>query len=474
MRTVAVAAVALAAGVVGVPSAVPDVRAEFPRRGFDSRPQWSPDGREIAFTRETGTGSYLVAAAVDGSGERLLASAPPASTFLLSPDWRWIAWDVRNFELWIMRSDGSDRRLVLKSGYWILPEWTTRNRLVFSNGRGGAFPYSVLEADADAVRDVPGLPSTAGEDRYLVFRYAGATADLLMTDAAGRILHVVAHDIGLASDLPRRARWSPDGMRVAFSMELKEKVVFGVAPATGARLRVLATGAKRAHVFGWNWGPDSSSLIYSIFTFGEGTPDGIYRLAVEAGTIERLHPKGGQPVWSPDGRNLAFMFGRECELPGVFLLDLRSRRVRRLTNDCRILGTPAADTLVGTDGRDFIFGFAGDDRLQADVSFLVYARNELHGGPGDDELFGGTGIDALFGGAGDDLLAGGHGADRILAGAGNDRVEAGRGADVLFMRDGMKDVVFCGENGTTYPYRDTVFADAVDWVSRDCEVVARA
>jgi serine/threonine-protein kinase len=45
--------------------------------GHDRRPAWSPDGRTVAFVRDTGTGSVIMARAADGSSaDRLLARIP--------------------------------------------------------------------------------------------------------------------------------------------------------------------------------------------------------------------------------------------------------------------------------------------------------------------------------------------------------------------------------------------------------------
>lgn len=91
----------------------------------------------------------------------------------------------------------------------------------------------------------------------------------------------------------------------------------------------------------------------------------------------------------------------------------------------------------------------------------------LRGSGGDDRLFGGAGNDRLLGGGGDDRLFGGLGKDRIDGGKGRDLLEGGAGADVIAARDGVRDTVRCGGG------RDSVVADRVDAVARDCERVKR-
>jgi hypothetical protein len=107
-------------------------------------------------------------------------------------------------------------------------------------------------------------------------------------------------------------------------------------------------------------------------------------------------------------------------------------------------GSAGANVLRGTAFADVLYGLAGNDKL------LGLAGNDrLYGGPGQDEVLGAAGNDTLNGGPGRDLLA------------------AGAGSDALQSRDGTRDVLRCGTG------RDTVLADKLDSVARDCEKVKR-
>jgi Ca2+-binding RTX toxin-like protein len=70
--------------------------------------------------------------------------------------------------------------------------------------------------------------------------------------------------------------------------------------------------------------------------------------------------------------------------------------------------------------RVFIFGFAGNDRIEVDRTLNVKAL--LSGGPGNDVLLGGAGPDVLLGGPGNDQLYGRGGRDLLIGGTGADQL----------------------------------------------------
>ncbi|HEV7752212.1 MAG TPA: MopE-related protein [Baekduia sp.] len=181
-----------------------------------------------------------------------------------------------------------------------------------------------------------------------------------------------------------------------------------------------------------------------------------------------------------------------------------------------ISGGPGRDVLRGTDGsNDVLAGDDGEDTLDAG-----YGDDTLDGGPGDDVLTanlgaddyrggsgydtlsyasytspvrvtvgagaddgsvgeadtvagdleridGGTGDDQLIGSAAGELLSGGAGSDAIDGAGGADLLFGGSGDDTIASRDGVADLVSCGD-GT-----DTAITDQLDPVD-GCESVQAA
>ena len=104
-----------------------------------------------------------------------------------------------------------------------------------------------------------------------------------------------------------------------------------------------------------------------------------------------------------------------------------------------------------------------EDRVTAELPIPVL----VVGGEGADVLRTGPAADTATGDAGDDTITTQGGGDRISGGLGTDTIDAGAGEDTIAVRDGLADVVRCGD-GT-----DRVEADTLDEVADDCESVSR-
>jgi Tol biopolymer transport system component len=115
---------------------------------------WSPDGKKIAFMRDT-RAIYVVNA--DGSGQRRLRS----KTFdgpVWSPDGRKIAFTARGpgkgSDVYVMNADGGDERNLTRTpGNDLRPAWSPDGRrIAFVRGRGSNFEIYVMNADGSGTR----------------------------------------------------------------------------------------------------------------------------------------------------------------------------------------------------------------------------------------------------------------------------------------------------------------------------------
>jgi Ca2+-binding RTX toxin-like protein len=305
------------------------------------------------------------------------------------------------------------------------------------------------------------------------------------------------------------AAWSPDGQWLAFGLMVNSiEGAIAVVRADGSDFRVLARSLNQS--VNPTWSPDGRSLVFETNREGnfelysvrlDGTdvrnltrsPQGEDRFPAWHGdmiafissrdvppqpladfALYTMSPDGSNQrwrapdvhpystlTWSPDGTRLAYAAGRECFRWGIYTMVLATEHQERITNQCTFYGTGNADVLRGSPFLDYLYGGNG-----ADMLFGLGGPDLLDGGPGDDRLDGGTGSDRIVGYVGDDTIVGGDGNDRIDGDRGSDRIWAGRGNDLVASgTDGRRDLISCG------PGRDTVVAERIDRIARDCERV---
>jgi Tol biopolymer transport system component len=450
-------AVLVALAIAAVAGAGADAGYHTPPPG-DYSPTWSPDASAIVFAsnREPRT---LRVVNPDGTGERPLVL--PTTAYAFSPEWRWIA--LSRERLTVMRPDGSDRHDFGTPVYLAQASWSPDGEhLVFQQQDGiyvarydgsglrrlsdGAYPVWSPRGDLIAFTVPPWEPGSVW-----VMRPDGSDAHVLIpsTEFGGGNLE-----------------WSPDGTRLSYypSRRADYKAQIGVIDVATGASRVYAVPINSAY----SWSPRGDKIAIG--------GNGIGLLDLASGDIRTLTRFGYDPAWSPDGTKLAFTGGGVCrDRNGIYRIDVANAQATRLSNDCTILGTSGPDVLRGTNLADYIVGLSGDDRLIGVTN--PYVGDTLEGGPGNDVLTGTYFADTLDGGPGNDELHGGINYDDLRGGPGHDVLMGEGGNDILYARDGARDVVSCGTNKskTTAPYgeADIAYVDRIDVVRHDCEYAYR-
>ena len=283
-------------------------------------PSWSPDGRQLTFL---GTDGIKVVNA-DGSGLQKLAPGGSGQP-TWSPDGQRIAFvheigkDVRGPGLSVIKADGSGLRRLVRQGA-MEPRWSP-------NGQTIAFVRRQT-------------PPSFDFDIYLVDADGGPARNLTPTPA-----------------YENDPDWSPDGRRIVFVRGYD----IWLMNADGSGQRRLTSGAARDRVP--RWSPNGRTIVFdrrlgsrgSAVLGGKASSVGIYVMNADGSGLRRLARNGAAPLWSQDGKKIAFSrplgngvggFGFTRENWEIFVMnadgtDQRNVSRNRRWDDCCFAWSPA-------------------------------------------------------------------------------------------------------------------------------------
>jgi TolB protein len=145
------------------------------------------------------------------------------------------------------------------------------------------------------------------------------------TQFARRLAHTIADDIVLAV---KNVRGFASSRLVLVGRRNGAKELY-ICDSDGSGLIQLTHD--RSVCLSPSWSPDSKALVYTSFV--SGYPD-IYRVDLESGQRRRISGFAGLNSGadiSPDGRNMALVLSKDGN-PELYIMDLRDRRLVRLTN----------------------------------------------------------------------------------------------------------------------------------------------
>jgi TolB protein len=321
----------------------------------------------------------LLATPAFGIGDRLLAliegapARPEVQSPVWSPDGRRIAFVNRRDgrAMYVMNADGSGLRIVARVQRLATPAWSPDGRKIAFQGSGDGAVY-VANADGSGQRTLArrgNAPAWSPDGRRIAFAITGKVYVMNADGSGHQTLTQLGRDGGVAS-----LAWSPDGRKLLFLVEHSSAPRCGycsrlwVLNADGSGLRDLTRGISGG--FGSPasdpvWSPDGRRIAF----VRRNTRHGVYVVNADGSGVRKLtrKPMGAfyaAPAWSPDGRRIAFASERDGNSE-INLMNADGSGQRSLTSDLAYDGDPA----WSPDGRKITFVSNRDGR------YAVYVMN---------------------------------------------------------------------------------------------------
>jgi TolB protein len=207
------------------------------------------------------------------------------------------------------------------------------------------------------------LVNTLTGARLAAQRFTGASG--AMRNAAHRVSDVIYQKIL--------------GVRGAFATRIAYVAVQGEAPTQHYQLIVADADGANQHIvlesrypiMSPAWSPDGQWLAYVSF---ETKHAAVYVQLVRTGERRQVSARAGvngAPAWSPDGKKLALTLGGSGGNPDIYILDLNTQDLTRITDD------PAIDTEPewAPDGKSLFFT---SDRAGSPQIYQINASAGAH------------------------------------------------------------------------------------------------
>lgn len=282
----------------------------------DTSPAFSPDGKELAFSRNTteSVGDVYRVALAGGEPVRLTFDDRDTMGLEWSGDGSSIVFSSSRagiYSLWRVPARGGEPTWVAGGGAKMKHPSTARTKNLVAY-ESWIYQVDLWRISADmtqggsrltsATDEWDYLPSVAPDGEHVAFvsTRSGTDEIWVVRSSGGDPLRLTDFK-GARLELPR---WSPDGRRIVFSVRRGARADVAVVDASGGVPQVVTSG--EADAVAPAWSADGRAIYFGSRRKGPG-PWRVWRLDLETKKLEPATPEGGYAAQeSPDGKALYF------------------------------------------------------------------------------------------------------------------------------------------------------------------------
>jgi Tol biopolymer transport system component len=276
----------------------------------------------------------------DGSGLRALTPPGTVEAYAWSPDGSSIAYIDQNLSLWLVRLDGTGRRLLLSTSRLssISLSWSPDGKEIVIASPGP-------NANGQCKTRLYLVPIDGGQPVSL--RTAGGCdvawsprGDQIAYDRGGEIFVMRSDGTG-SREVAKGGgpRWSADGVQLAFGVRIRLHraftlgafyTAFGVVDADGEGFHVVTAHAYTEYSVAWS--PAGRRILY-----GRADRKGIYVIDADSRDNHRITRNSppqagwGALAWSPTGGSIVYTAG-PADNTDLYVIGADGRNKLQLTN----------------------------------------------------------------------------------------------------------------------------------------------
>ena len=301
----------------------------------------SPTDGRLALFRLAKEGIQLVTAPTDGSRFDVVAVFPPATYYLYprwSPDGRWIAFqrgDSIRFDVFVAPAAGGEPRQLthdndMMSGFAWLPDSTG---IVYSSSRGGTMPYlPTMGLWQVTLRDGSARRVTSSETSYespdisrrgaIVISRLRLQTDIWRFPVGGPPAENTRRGVRVTRQTGQvlTPTAGPGDKEVAFLSDSGGHANLWIANAADGALRQITHERDPNVALGVPvWSPDGRAIAFVSSRGNPGLTFGVWLVDPDGSNLRNIANPGLGPAWSPDGRWVYYSTRGSAAAPAVVL-----------------------------------------------------------------------------------------------------------------------------------------------------------